>query len=242
MKYLLIKDIKELVIQMTGPVAVITFFLICTLFLWVFPDTSYLSYGYASSELFFELAYYLLLFIIPILTIGGLSHEFNSGNIEIIKSLPVNWIHVLLSKFLSSCIFLLIIIVMSVLVMLVLSEITVNDAFDFYQTIGSFIGMLMIGAAFVALSILVSTFFSNSAISFIVSILIGFMFYSGFGFFASIEVLPEVIRRSVESWGLLYHAEYLSKGVLPLSSLIYMLSLIIVFLSLAHLKLVKKSI
>lgn len=242
MKQLLLKELKESISNWIGWVSIASFFTITTAFLWIFPDTSYFSYGYATPELFFELAYYILIFIIPILTIGGLSSEFKSGTIEILKSLPISWRDIIFAKFLGGCGFLLIIIGFSFATISVLSDISRSATFDYQQVLGSYLGLLLIGSILVALSIAVSSFFENSSISFIVSILIGFLIYSGLSFLAAVEMFPQGLQDYIASWGLLHHSDYLSKGVLPMSSLIYMLSIVLFLLGIAHWNLERENV
>ena len=69
---------KEFNAFLNSPVAyvVLGVFLIATgLFVWVFPDSSVLDYGYADLQTLFNLAPWIFLFLIPALTMRTFAEE-----------------------------------------------------------------------------------------------------------------------------------------------------------------------
>ncbi len=68
--------------------AIIVFLLVNGLFLFVFKDSSIFEFGYASLDRFFELAPWVLLFLVPAITMRSLSDEFRTGTFEILKTSP----------------------------------------------------------------------------------------------------------------------------------------------------------
>ena len=73
------------------------------LFLWVFNgDFNLLNAGFADVNSFFFLAPWLLLFLIPAITMKSFADEFNNGTIEILQTKPIsNW-QIVLGKFWAS--------------------------------------------------------------------------------------------------------------------------------------------
>ncbi len=212
---------------------VVAFFVISGLFLWVFPDTSYFSFGYATSELFFTVAYYLMLFVIPVLTVSFFSGEYRYGTFETLSMIPQSWGSIVTAKFLAGMFVVLLIILISIPSMSVIGDIALSGDMDRGQIIGSYFGLLLIGACFVALSVATSTFFENSSVAFLIAIVIGFVCYGGLGFIANMRIWSPDMKYAIESMGWEYHGDYLSRGVLPLRTIMYLLLWITGLLTLA---------
>ena len=65
------------------------FLLVNGLFLWVFNDDfNILNAGFADLTSFFYLAPWVLLFLVPAITMKTFADEFQSGTIEILKTRP----------------------------------------------------------------------------------------------------------------------------------------------------------
>ena len=76
------------------------FLLINGLFLWVFNDDfNILNAGFADLTSFFYLAPWLLLFLVPAITMKTFADEFQAGTIEILKTRPITNFQIILGKF-----------------------------------------------------------------------------------------------------------------------------------------------
>src|SRR6478672_4748123 len=84
------KEWRQFFSSLTGYIAIILFLLLMGLFLFVFPDTSILDFGYASLENFFSLAPFIMLFLVPTITMRSIADEYKSGTFEILKTLPLS--------------------------------------------------------------------------------------------------------------------------------------------------------
>ena len=230
---LLIKEIKELLSGWLAYTAILIFCFVSFMFLWIFPDSSYFSYGYASSQLFFEFAYYLLLFVVPAMSVGLFSPEFRNGTFEVLGALPLSWAEIIGAKFLSGLVAIALLLLVSLPTIYVIHDIALQPVQEGAQIIGSLIGLLLIGGCFLAISLAISTFFGNSSIAFLSSIIVGFLMYSGFGLISRMAHYSFDMQYFIQRFGLVYHADYLSRGVIPLSSIFYLLTIIGAFLSLA---------
>ncbi|HTF82514.1 MAG TPA: hypothetical protein VL947_12345, partial [Cytophagales bacterium] len=63
---------------------VIGLFLLGTgLFLWVFPDTNLLDYGYADLDTLFSMTPFIYMFLIPAITMKSFSEEKRGGTMEL---------------------------------------------------------------------------------------------------------------------------------------------------------------
>src|ERR1035437_1914545 len=96
---------KEITGFFSSLVAYITigiFLLVAGLFLWVFPDTSILEYGYAGLESLFNIVPYLFMFLIPAITMRSLAEERKEGTFELLATRPLTDWQIILGKYLAS--------------------------------------------------------------------------------------------------------------------------------------------
>ena len=96
------KEFRQFFSSLTGYIAIVVFLLLNGLFLFVFPDTNLLDFGYASLDKFFELAPWILLLLIPAITMRSLSEEFKSGTFEILQTKPISKWQLVFGKYLGA--------------------------------------------------------------------------------------------------------------------------------------------
>ncbi len=93
---------KEITSYLSSLVAYVTigvFLLVLGLFLWVFPDSSILDYGYAGLDSLFSTAPYLFMFLIPAITMRSLAEERKEGTFELLLTRPLTDWQIVLGKF-----------------------------------------------------------------------------------------------------------------------------------------------
>ena len=96
---------KEVNQFFSSPIAYIIMAVFLTalgLLLWVFPDTSLLEYGYADMGTFFNLTPYVMLFLVPAITMRSIAEEVRGGTLEWLLTKPVSRWGVVGGKFLAS--------------------------------------------------------------------------------------------------------------------------------------------
>lgn len=93
---------------------------------------------------------------------------------------------------------------------------------------GSYIGLLFLGAAFVAIGIFSSAITDNQVISFIVALFLCFFLFTGFDFISSFALFGKV-DNLILALGINDHYTSMSRGVIDTRDVIYFLSLIGVF-------------
>src|ERR1051325_11041839 len=93
------KEWNQFFSSLTGYIALIVFLLLNGLIFFVFPNTSLLDFGYASLERFFSLAPWVLLFLIPTITMRSFADEYKAGTFELLKTLPVRSAEIVFGKF-----------------------------------------------------------------------------------------------------------------------------------------------
>ena len=100
MKSILLKEIKSFFGSPTGYLVIAVFLLLNGLFLWIF-DGQYniLQSGFADLTPFFTIAPWVLIFLIPAVTMRSISDERRQGTLELLVTKPLTLWQITLGKF-----------------------------------------------------------------------------------------------------------------------------------------------
>lgn len=210
---------------------VIGSFLVMTgLLMWVFPETSVLEYGYADMDAFFSFTPYLFIFLIPGITMRSFAEEKKSGTLELLITRPLTDWQIVTAKFFAA--WLLVAVALLPTAVYFLSLYRLGDPpgnIDSPGVAGSYIGLLLLASVFCAAGILASLLSTNQIVAFVLAAFLCFLLFSGFDSFAALMQWSELSLR-IKQFGLLYHYEAMSRGVIDSRDLIYILSLTAVLL------------
>src|SRR5215471_6416144 len=208
------KEFRQFFSNLTGYIAIIVFLLLNGLFLFVFPDTNILDYGYASLGQFFDLSPWILLLLIPAITMRSFADEFKSGTFEILQTKPLSRWQVVAGKYAGSLLVVLIALVPTIIYVFSVQHLALEGSgIDTGATIGSYIGLIFLSAAFVSIGICCSSFTSNAVVAFIVSAFACFLLYSGFSAVSRIPALESGPDYYIEMLGIDFHYHSISRGV-----------------------------
>jgi ABC-2 type transport system permease protein len=224
------KEFRQFFSSLTGYIAITVFLLLNGLFLFVFPDSNILDFGYATLDQFFELAPWILLFLIPAITMRSFSDEFRAGTFEILRTKPLSTWQLVAGKFLGSFLVVLIALLPTILYAVTIDQLSVQGGIDIGGTIGSYIGLIFLSAVFIAISICCSSFTNNAVVAFILSAFVCFIVYSGFNAISQLPALESGADYYVEMLGIDFHYRSVSRGVIDSRDIIYFCSIIIFFL------------
>ena len=228
MKAILLREIKSFFGSAVGYLVILVFLLLNGLFLWVFEgDFNILNSGYADLSPFFSLSPWVLLFLIPAVTMRSFSDEKKQGTIELLLTKPISTWQIAQGKFLGAFILIIIALIPTLLYVNTLSGLTMlQDKIDTGSILGSYFGLLFLVAAYTSIGIFCSTLSENQIISFILSVLVCFfMFYGLEGlsglFDENVTILSHLSMQT--------HFKSMSKGVIDTRDLIYFLSVYLFF-------------
>jgi len=212
------------------------FLLINGLFLWVFDDDfNILNAGFADLNSFFYLAPWILLFLIPAITMKMFSDEFQTGTIELLQTKPIsNW-QIVLGKFSASLLLIVVAVAPTLVYVYSVSELG-NPAgnIDLGSIFGSYLGLLLLSASYAAIGLFTSTLSKNQIVAFLLGVLIVFTFY--YGFDAASSLFGDA-SYSIKLFGINEHFKSISRGVIDTRDVFYFLSVILFFLFLTRQKL-----
>ncbi|MCQ6958088.1 gliding motility-associated ABC transporter substrate-binding protein GldG [Mucilaginibacter aquariorum] len=222
---------KEITTYLSSLVAYITigvFLLVLGLFLWVFPDTSILAYGYAGLDSLFSTAPYLFMFLVPAITMRSLAEERREGTFELLLTRPLTDIQIVLGKYFAGVIIVLFALVPTLVYYFSVHTLgTPQGNIDTGAVIGSYIGLFLLGSSFAAIGLFASSVSKNQVIAFTIAVFLCFFFYSGFDSLSSILSLQNL---GLQSLGITEHYQSISRGVLDTRDLIYFIVLATLFI------------
>jgi ABC-2 type transport system permease protein len=239
---LLRKEINGFLGSTIGYVVIVVFLLITGLFVWVLPGTEFniIGSGYAGLDPLFILAPWVFMFLIPAITMRSLAEENKTGTIELLLTKPLTDMQIVSAKYFAG----LILVLFSLLPTLVYYAVANYMAspagnLDHGGIIGSYIGLFFLGSAYIAIGIFSSSLSNNQIISFILAVILTFIFHVGFDFMSSLTPSNQV-NFILSQLGMSAHYSSLSRGVIDSRDAVYFITLTILFLYLTRFTLEKR--
>ena len=230
---------KEFNSFFTSTIAYLTigmFLLINGLFLWVFDDDfNILNAGFADLTSFFYLAPWILIFLIPAITMKTFADEFRSGTIEILKTRPITNVTLVLGKFFAILTLLIIVLIPTFVYAYSIHELgNPVGNLDYGSISGSYLGLFLLASSFASIGIFTSTLSKNQVVAFLLGICVVFLFYYGFD---AVSSLFGDYSHTIKLFGMNEHYKSISRGVIDSRDVLYFMSIIIFFLFVSKQKL-----
>jgi ABC-2 type transport system permease protein len=233
------KELRQFFSSLTGYIAIIVFLLVNGLVLFVFED-NILDFGYATLDRFFQLAPWILLLLIPAITMRSFAEEFKTGTFEILQTRPLSRWQIVTGKYMGSLIVVFIALIPTVVYIFTIQRLSSNDGLDIGATIGSYIGLFFLAAVFTAISICSSSFTNNAVVAFIISLIGCALLYYGFSAISKLPALANGPDYYTEMLGIDFHYRSISRGLIDTRDIIYFLSVIFLFLAITNRNLMKR--
>jgi ABC-2 type transport system permease protein len=228
------KEFRQFFSSLTGYIAIIVFLLFTGLLLFVFPDTSILDYGYASLEKFFDLAPWVLLLLIPAISMRSFSEEFRSGTFEILQSRSLTHWQIVKGKYFAALGVIGIALTPTWIYFFSVQQLAAQSGMDMGATFGAYIGLFLLTAVFAAIALCCSSFTPNAIVAFITSGFACFLIYTGFHAISGISSFSAGADYYIDMMGIDFHYRNMSRGLITMRDLIYFISVILFFLTLAR--------
>lgn len=224
------KELHQFFSNLTGYIAITLFLLVNGLFLFVLKDSNLFDFGYASLDKFFELAPWVLIFLVPAITMRTLSEEFKTGTFEILQTKPLTKGQIVWGKYLSILLVLVFVIVPTFLYIITIKSLSAQGGIDGGGIAGSYIGLFFLAAVFAAIGLCCSSFTNNAVVAFLLSAFACLVLYFGFSALSKLPVLKGGADYYTEMLGIDFHYRSMSRGMLDSRDLVYFGSLIALFL------------
>ena len=234
------KEINTFFASPIGYLVIAVFLLLNGLFLWMFKgEFNILDNGFADLSAFFLLSPWILIFLIPAVTMRSFSDEKKQGTLELLLTKPISTLKIVLGKYFGAFILIIIALLPTLLYVLTISKLGATEGnLDTGNVLGSYFGLLFLVAAYTAIGVFSSTLSDNQIVAFIIAVFICFFFYFGFEGLSNYKIFGDALY--LEKLGMEYHFKSMSRGVLDTRDLLYFISISIFFILLTKLNIQKK--
>ncbi|HRH57608.1 MAG TPA: ABC transporter permease subunit [Chitinophagales bacterium] len=230
MTAILKKEINLFFSSLIAYISMTVFFIVLALNLFIFQG-NILESNYATLDTFFTLAPWILLFLIPAITMRTFADEKQSGTIEFLTTKPITDFEIVIGKYLATIILWTFTFLPTLTYFICVKKLSLTDApIDSGATIGSYIGLYFLGAVFVAIGIFSSAITKNQIIAFLTGVFLCYLMYDAFYRVSSLTIFQGQLDYFIQSIGLNAHYDSISRGVVDTRDIIYFLSVISLFL------------
>jgi ABC-2 type transport system permease protein len=210
---------RELRSYFNSPVAYVVIVVFLAIIGWFFTSNLFLM-NTASMRVVFELVPLVFLFFVPAITMRLLAEEKKSGTLELLTTKPVTDGEIVIAKFLAAWTLLAAALVPTFLYVITMMSL---GSIDLGPVLAGYLGLLLMGGAYIAIGIFASSLTENQIIAFITSFLIVL------ALFLMDKVLmyvPEGLASTLEFLAVDYHFSNIARGVIDSRDIIYFASLL----------------
>lgn len=230
---LYLKEIRSFLSSLIGYIAIGVFISLIGIFLWIIPSDSggsnILDNGFASIDPLFSIAPWVYLFLIPAITMRSFSEEKKTGTLELLLTRPLTDLQIVLAKYFAGVTLVIVSLLPTLLYYYTVHLLGLPKGnIDTGGMWGSYIGLLFLGAGFVAIGVFASAIAENQVIAFIIALLMCFFIYIGFEYIAQSGLFGKY-DYLVKGLGLNDHYVSMSRGVVDTRDALYFMSLIALF-------------
>ncbi len=215
---------KELFSYFTSPMAyvVATFYLGITSLLFVL----YISSGRAEAQMrdLFHTMIFLTLMMAPVITMALIAQERNLGTIETLLTRPVRDLQVVAGKYCAALGLFLMMIVVSFVYPIVMSRF---GALDWSEVLIGYVGLILVGGAFLAIGLFASSLTSNQIAAAILATFLLLVFWL-IGWIAN--SVGTGVGDILKQLSIYENVQDFEKGIFDTKPLLFFLSLIFFFL------------
>lgn len=225
------KEINTFFASPIGYLVIAVFLLLNGLFLWLFKgEFNILDNGFADLSSFFLLTPWILIFLIPAITMRSFADEKKQGTLELLLTKPISHFNIVLGKYLGALVLIVMALIPTLLYVYTISKLGNPEGnLDLGSIMGSYFGLLFLVAAYSAIGIFASSLTDNQIVAFIIAVFICFFFYFGFEGLSNYKVFGDAIY--IENLGMESHFKSMSRGVLDTRDMIYFLSITALFIT-----------
>ncbi|WP_373074140.1 gliding motility-associated ABC transporter permease subunit GldF [Zeaxanthinibacter enoshimensis] len=232
---------REIFSFFTTPVAYLViglFLLLNGLFLWVFGGSyNVFEYGFADLSPFFLLSPWVLLLLVPAITMKSFAEEKKLGTLELLYIKPISVSQMVLGKFSGAMALVILALLPTLLYVAAISELSIDGSSpDTGVLTGSYIGLLLLAANYTAIGMFTSTLTENQVVAFILGLALCFVAYYGFEGLAGLFSEGDSVL-AIQQLGMQAHFDSMARGVIDSRDLFYFLAATFLFLSLAIVRL-----
>jgi ABC-2 type transport system permease protein len=232
MRAIYFKEINAFFSSLIGYVVVGIFLTLMGLILWVFPEYSILDSRFATLDTLFAIAPQVFLFLIPAVTMRSFSEEMQTGTLELLVTRPLSDWQIVGGKFLAALTLVVFALLPTLLYYFTVYQLGAPPGnLDSGGIAGSYIGLLFLAAAFVAIGLFASSLTQSQIVAFLLAAFLCFFFFQMFDLISRLPIFFGRTDDIVQALGIQYHYDSMSRGLIDTRDVVYFLSLIALFLA-----------
>jgi len=195
-----IKELNSFFSSLIGYISMFVFLLGIGLFVWIFPDTNVLDYGFASLDTLFGSAPWVFMFLIPAITMRSFAEERNTGTFELLATRPLTDRSIILGKYFAAVTLVVFTLLPTLLYYYSIYQLgSPIGNIDTGSVIGSYIGLLLLGSIFTAIGIFSSSITTNQIVAFVLAVFLCFFFYLAFDFLSKLNVFYAKVSGNIHT-------------------------------------------
>ena len=156
--------------------------------------------------------------------------KIDTGTFELLKTMPLTPSQIVWGKFFGALIIVVTALLPTIIYAVSIQQLSVTGGIDIGATIGSYIGLIFLGAVFTAIGICTSSYTNNTVVAFIAGAFVCFLLYNGFNAISKLPVFNAGLDYYIEMLGINFHYRSISKGVVDSRDVIYFIGIIVLFL------------
>jgi ABC-2 type transport system permease protein len=202
-------------------VIIILFLGLTGFFTWLASNNVFF-YGQATMQPFFQVCFLTLLLLVPAITMRTLAEENRACTIELLSTKAVSDWQIVMGKFLSSLIIVLIGLACTIPYYITISSL---GNIDHGAVWGGYIGLTLLAAAFISLGIFSSSITNNQIVALLLAIAFGLVFLLLFSIIGS--GLTGTAGEILTYFSAQNHFNSMSRGVIDSRDILYFVSIIL---------------
>ncbi|HYQ87015.1 MAG TPA: ABC transporter permease [Bacteroidota bacterium] len=205
---------KELRSFFNSPVAYIVIVVYLVILGWFFTSNLFIN-NLATLRTVFEMTPFLLLFFAPAMTMRLISEEKKAGTLELLITKPIQESEIIVGKFLAAWTLYFFTLLPTLCYTI---SVGLLGSLDIGSVLGGYLGLLLVGGVFIAISVFGSSVTENQVVAFIVSLFIVFVLFM---LDKVLFYLPSSVANVLEYISIDYHFSNIARGVIDSRDLIY---------------------
>jgi ABC-2 type transport system permease protein len=210
---------REIRSYFNSPVAYVVIVVFLAIVGWFFSSNVFLM-NIASLRILFDIVPLVFLFFVPAITMRLLAEEKKAGTLELLTTRPVRDVEIVLGKFLAAWTLLAAALLPTLLYVVTLLALGSPDP---GPILTAYIGLMLMGGAYIAIGLFASGLTENQIVAFILS----FLFVVALFLMDKVLMyVPEAFATPMEFLSMDYHFSNIARGVIDTRDLIYFGSLL----------------
>lgn len=224
----------QLAMRSVATYIVFTLFLVVT---GVFYGGMIFRIGLAELRPLFEILQIVFVFYIPAITMGSIAKERQSGTLELLCTMPIKHADIIWGKILAGIMQLKTMLATTLVFLAIIM--VFGQGIDYGAIISGYLGLILMGSAYVAIGVFASSLPSNQILAFVLALLICAALYV---MKYLLMIIPLNLVETLQYLSFEHHLAGFMKGVIDLSDILFFLAVIVVFALLAEFNLQSRNL